>query len=132
MIEIPLLAQIAADLSPAVITIGGAMLLVNLAIGIITLARSASGKSGERQVEPTQISEIRSELKTQTSTLNKLDREVGETKTSVEALGDTVERLAHAQADETDKMFRRINAISTESTDTKARVDGLERREARA
>lgn len=77
------------------------------------------GNKGERQIEPTQLAGITSELKAQTITLTKLDREMGETKAGVRAVDDKITK----QGQEVDNAFKRINAISIESAQVKSRLD---------
>jgi peptidoglycan hydrolase CwlO-like protein len=110
--------------------------LAALGVAAITFIRMAGGKANERQIEPTQLAALQaelranhaanqSELKAQTATLNKLDREVGEIKTAVEGVKGECGKLSAEDANQ----FKRINAISAESTATKTRVEGLEQRE---
>lgn len=100
------------------IVVGVLMLLVNLGIGALTFVRLANGKGGERQIEPTQIAAIQGELKQQTSTLNNINREVGEVKTSLTKVETEMAGL-----------HTRTNSISRDLAATAAKVDGLERRE---
>lgn len=102
--------------------------LASLALVVITLMQKAGGKAGERQIEPTSIAAITAELKTQTTTLNKLDREMGEVKATTAAVDKKFDHIVAAQKAELDSAFRRINAISAESTDARARLGVLERR----
>ena len=124
---ISLLAQTDPTHSTSWIAILALGIVINLAIGLGTLAKMLSGKSSERQIEPTQIAAITAELKGQTQTLNKLDREMG----SLSSIVDAVDAKIDAQAAQVDNAFKRINAISMESAALKARVDGLEKREGR-
>jgi hypothetical protein len=91
---------------------------MGVAINLFIFVRMAGGKDGERQIEPTALHAITSELKTQTATLNKLDREMGEVSTKV----DSVEKSV-------DGFHQRIGGVSLELAATAARVDGLEKRE---
>lgn len=125
----PILAQAAAPSSDS--------MLVYLVIGVVVVGLSSilqlvlagkqliGGNKGERQIEPTQIAAIQSELRTQTLTLNKLDREMGGMSSQVKAVDEKID----AQTVQVDNAFKRINAISIESAAVRARVDGLERRE---
>lgn len=98
---------------------------------IIQLALAAKqlfgGNKGERQIEPTQMQGVISELKSQTITLNIINRETGELKTQIKAVDQKID----AQGQQVENAFRRINAISIESAGVKTRVDGLENREGR-
>jgi hypothetical protein len=77
------------------------------------------GNKGERQIEPTQLAGITAELKTQTATLAKLDREMGEAKAGIKAVDEKIT----SQGVQVENAFRRINAISTESSQVRARLD---------
>lgn len=102
-----------------------------LMIGVVVVALSAllqlilagkqllAGNKGERQIEPTQLAGITAELKAQTATLAKLDREMGETKAGIKAVDDKIT----AQGEQVENAFKRINAISIESSSVKARLD---------
>ena len=114
--------------------------LAGLAVSLITLSRMVSGKANERQIEPTQLAALQSqleknntatqalieknntatqiELRSQTVTLNTINREVGEVSTKVNAV--VVDVLGTHQ---------RLGGISRELAATSARVDGLEKRE---
>ena len=131
-----LLADATADTSSLTsalwigIVVLGLSNLVGLAISVMTFIRMAGGKDGERQVEPTALHAISSELRTQTDTLNKLDREMGVVTANVGSLEKKIDDNATRQASDTKDMFTRLNAISRESTDTAARVHVLEKKEA--
>ncbi len=118
-----LLAQAAATGAAANLNAWGIVsvlsMLVALALSSMAYIRQVSGKGGERQIEPTQIAAITNELKAQTVTLNKLDREMGETRAGVEAVNDKIT----AQGEQVDNAFKRINAISIESAQVRARLD---------
>jgi uncharacterized protein YqfA (UPF0365 family) len=114
-----LLAQApAADNSTSWIAVLAAGVVINLFIGVGVLVRMLTGKGGERQIEPTQIAAIQTELKAQTGTLNNINREVGEVRSSINPLIKDV-----------DGLHQRVSGISRELAHTVARVDGLERRE---
>jgi capsule polysaccharide export protein KpsE/RkpR len=113
----PVLAQ-ATDAASSWTAVLAAGVIINLFIGLGVLVRMFSGKGGERQIEPTQIAAIQAELKLQTMTLNAINREIGEVKSSVPPLAQQVEGL-HV----------RVGGISRELAATVARVDGLEKRE---
>lgn len=104
-----------ADSWTVVLTLG---VLVNVIIGLGVLVRMLNGKGSERQVEPTQISALQSEMRAQTITLNHINREVGEVRSRVEPLASDVQGL-----------HQRIGGISRDLAGVAARVDGLEKRE---
>jgi hypothetical protein len=137
----PILAQSAVVGSSSnwtvVTTLG---VLLTLAINAVLFVRMASGKSGERQIEPTQLAALQSqldrnhaaaqaELKSQTVMLNEINRESGATKATVEAIAKDVATIRTEHRAEIDKAHQRMNGMSRELAGTTARVDGLERRE---
>ena len=93
--------------------------LLLLALTGLQLMRGATGKDGERQIEPTAIHAISNELRAQTETLNNINREVGEVKTTVDIVKKDV-----------DGFHQRIGGVSRELAAASARIEGLERREA--
>jgi hypothetical protein len=110
------------------ITAVGVML--GVMVNCFVLLRMASGKDGERQVEPTAQAAVIGELRGHTALLNKLDREMGELKTNIGAVNDklafsiaAVDDKISAQAGHVEGAFKRINAISTESAALKGRFD---------
>ncbi len=106
----------------------GATALLTLALLFTQYLRSQSGRDGERQIEPTALHAITSELKAQTLTLNKLDRESGERGAVVTAIADKLGHLERIQRDDIDKLHARVGGISRELASTVARVDGIEKR----
>lgn len=106
-----------ADIDNASI-IQGLSTLATLALTVVLLVRGTSSKVGERQIEPTSLHAITSELKSQTITLNSINRETGELKTQIKAVDAKID----AQSAQVDNAFRRINAISTESASVKDRL----------
>jgi hypothetical protein len=127
--------------------------LSSLAVSLITLSRFSSGKANERQIEPTQLAALQTqirenhtqnqaELKAQTSTLGDIKGElgivnakVGAVEKSVDALSDVkgevgiVRSKVDSVAKDLDGAHQRIGGISRELAGTTARVDGLEKRE---
>lgn len=138
---IPLLAQVAGAADGGLntyVVIGlvvvGLGSLSSLAVSLLTISRLSSGKANERQIEPTQLAalqqtfdryhqENKKELHAQTATLNKLDREMGIAGANIAAVDRKVEQLAADTKRETENVFKRINAISTESSVTSRRLD---------
>lgn len=107
------------------LVVQAASAVATLGLTLLLLFRGASGRDTQRQIEPTEMHGIATELRAQTATLTKLDREMGGVKESIRAVDAKID----AQSEQTDKAFQRINAISIESAKTSARVDGLEKRE---
>lgn len=121
---LPLLAQAEPSqfVTIGILIIGGGAVMQFL-VGWLTVSRLTSGKANERQIEPTQLAAIQSEMRMQTMTLNKLDREMGVASANISAVDKKVDQLATDQKRETENVFRRINAISTESSITAKRLD---------
>lgn len=110
------------------------------AIGMSTIAfiRTVTGKDNERQVEPTALAGLQTqitnqhhqtqdELRRMADTLGRLNREMGETRSSVESLSKGIGEVQETHREETEKMYIRINAISRESTETRTRLEELGR-----
>ena len=113
-----LLANSAADSAGSWTAVLAAGVVINLILGFGMAVRMFTGKGGERQVEPTQIAAIQTELKTQTTTLSNINREVGEVKAGMTPMAADLAGL-----------HTRVGGISRELAATTARVDGLEKRE---
>ena len=110
----------------AVLAIGT---LLSLGVSFLTMVRMANGKANERQIEPTQLSAIQAELKGQTATLNKLDREMGGVATSIINFQREISEMKTAESACSVGVHARMSGISRELAATTARVDGLEKRE---
>lgn len=118
---IPLLAQ--TEVQPD--SMAGYLVIGIVVVGLSSILQVAlagkqlfGGNKGERQIEPTQLAGISSELHSQTLTLNKLDREMGEAKAGIKGVDDKIS----AQAAQIDNAFNRINAISMESASVRDRL----------
>ncbi len=122
---IPLLAQGAApavsDNATSWLVVLALGTLASLALNGVLLVRALSGKANERQVEPTQLHEIREEMRRMLDTLGDINREIGEVRTKVELFEEAV-----------DGLHVRVGAISRDLAGTAAKVEGLERREERS
>jgi hypothetical protein len=101
--------------------------IISVLVGLVALVRTLSGKDSERQIEPTQIHAIVTELRGQTLMLGKLDREMGETRSGVVSIATEVGELRKIQREDIDKAHLRINGISRDLAGTSARIEGLER-----
>ncbi len=116
-----LLAQAAAASEPTLSYLVTGIVVVALT-SIVQLALATKqllgGNKGERQIEPTQLHAIVSELKDQTKTLGDIKVDVGVTKAQVAKVDTEVTGL-HA----------RIGGVSRDLAANIARVEGLERRE---
>ena len=125
---IPLFLAQSSPLPPSIWDMMTAIgVVVGVMVNLFVLLRMATGQDNKRQVEPTEMHGIVTELRSQTATLNKLDREMGETKASIKAVDDKIT----TQGEHVGNAFLRINAISVESAALKGRVDDLVSREGR-
>lgn len=122
-----------ADASSSYLVLGlvvvGLSALVQLALAAKQLL---GGNRGEQRVEPTSLHAIASELRTQTATLNKLDREMGGVVTHISTLQRELSDLKATHAKDLEAAHQRIGGISRDLAGTIVRVDGLEKREDRA
>lgn len=107
-------------------TVIGLSALVQLALATRQLF---SDNKGERQIEPTALHAISRELKTQTETLAKLDRESGETRSMVARMERDITEIKVTHRADLEGLQTRVGGISRELAATTARVDGLEKRE---
>ncbi len=103
--------------------------IASLCVSLVVLFKMQGGKDGERQIEPTAIAAIQHELKTQTHTLSKLDREMGGVTSSVDTIKKELVEIRVNHRNDIEGMHSRIGGISRELAGTTARVDGLEKRE---
>lgn len=102
--------------------------LALLAVNLVTLYKSMSGQDSERQIEPTQLAAITSDLKTVSSILSKLDREAGETKSAMEGIARGLIELRANHHGDILGVHTRVNIISADLAGTKARVEVIEKR----
>jgi hypothetical protein len=100
--------------------------LVQLMLGAKQLF---GGNKGERQIEPTSLHSITSELRAQTQTLNKLDREMGGVVTSITAFQRDLSEVKATHAKYISDAHARIGGISRDLAATAAKVEGHEKRE---
>lgn len=127
---LPLLAQTETGSNALIIgvVVLGLSSLASLGVSVFTFVRMTAGKDSERQIEPTALHALQqqiqnnhsanqTELKSQTVTLNKLDREMGAVSAKVENVEKNV-----------DGLHIRMGGISRELSATTARVDGMEKR----
>jgi ABC-type xylose transport system substrate-binding protein len=110
-------------------TVAAISALVALGVSAITFVRLAGGKANERQIEPTSLAAIQAELRGQTQTLNKLDREMGGVSASLINFQREISEMKTAESACAVGVHARISGISRELAATTARVDGLEKRE---
>jgi hypothetical protein len=101
--------------------------LVALALSVGSLIRSMSGKSGERQIEPTQIAALRDAIAELQTTLNAYNRELGEGRVIAERTEEDLSALSRKQETDIVGAHRRIDVIDRDLAEVKARVSGIER-----
>ena len=101
--------------------------LVALALSVGSLIRSMSGKSGERQIEPTQIAALRDAIAELQTTLNAYNRELGEGRVIAVQNQQAVRDLERKQDEDAQNLHEKINAVALRVEKTDARLDGIER-----
>lgn len=101
--------------------------LIALALSAGSLIRSFSSKSGERQIEPTQIAALRADIAALQATLNAFNREVGESRVVGEQTRQDVRALAEKQDEDASALHEKINAVALRVEKHDARLDGIER-----
>jgi hypothetical protein len=111
MMPLLVLAEATAESANIGMLVIGLTSILNL--GLLA-TQWVKGNKGERQIEPTQLAAIGTELQRLTTAVNSLNREVG----TLSAATEQVEGL-----------HIRVGGISRELAATVARVDGLEKRE---
>lgn len=118
----------ATSLMPWMVVIG-LTAVAALGINVLQFFRMANGTDGQRQVEPTDMAAIKTELKSQTATLGKLDREMGGLAVSANATTEALVEIRKNHRDDIDGIHSRVGGISRELASTTARVEGMEKRE---
>ena len=118
-------AQAQATSSQSSILIIGAVVIGLTAILNMVVAgkQLIGGNKGERQIEPTQLHAITSELRQQTVMLHGLGTESAATKASVESVKARVDELRADQRKDMDGVHTRIGGISRELAATTAKVE---------
>jgi hypothetical protein len=102
--------------------------IVSLGIGIITLARLLSGKSGERQIEPTQIAALSTQIGDVAKGLSGINRELGEVRAIGERTEEAVGELTRKQHDDMSGAHHRIDTIDREVAALNRQVNSMENR----
>lgn len=135
-----LLAEVSTSGATSWIVVSALSVLMALAVSAFSLLRMASGKANERQIEPTQLAAIQAEmrnnhlaaqaeLRIQTTTLAKLDREMGGVAASMSSFQREIAEIKVNHSRDVEGLHTRLGGISRELASTTARVDGLENRE---
>jgi uncharacterized protein HemX len=115
-------------------------LLLAVGLNFFALVRMANGKANERQIEPTQLAALQAEmrnnhlaaqaeLRLQTTTLAKLDREMGGVSASMSSFQREIAEIKVNHSRDIEGVHSRLGGISRELSSTTARVDGIEKRE---
>ncbi len=125
---IPLLAEASttSSLSWEILVLGGVQLLTLLSL-LPTVIKSLSGRGDERQIEPTQLAAISTQLDNVETAISAMNREVGEVCTLVERSEGALAELARKQETDIVGAHRRIDVIDRDLAETKARVSAIER-----
>ena len=113
----------AAQACPALQSIKKATNPGNVTLTVGTAYKLIGGNKGERQIEPTQLHAITSELRQQTVMLHGLGTESAATKASVESVKARVDELRADQRKDMDGVHTRIGGISRELAATTAKVE---------
>lgn len=101
--------------------------MVSLGVASLAFIRSASGKSGERQIEPTQIANLSAQISGVAKDLGAINRELGEVRAIGERTEDAVGVLSSKQHDDMSGVHKRIDAISDRVSAHDARIHAIER-----
>ena len=101
--------------------------LLALALSAGSFIRSASGKAGERQIEPTQIAALRDDIASLQATLNAFNRELGEGRVLSAQNQQAVRDLHEKQSEDAQHLHEKINAVALRVEKHDARIDGIER-----
>lgn len=101
--------------------------LIGLGLAAAAFIRTFSGKSGERQIEPTQIAALRDAIAELQATLNAYNRELGEGRVIAERTEEVLSALSRKQETDIVGAHRRIDVIDRDLAEVKARVSGIER-----
>jgi chromosome segregation ATPase len=124
-----LLAQVGSSAGPngwiVVIALG---MLVSLGIGVITLSRLISGKSGERQIEPTNLAALSAQIGCVAKELSGINRELGEVRAIGERTEEAVGELTKKQHDDMSGAHKRIDQIDREVAAQGRQIDSIEKR----
>lgn len=135
-----LLAETTAQNATSWLVVGALALLLSTGLSAITFIRTVVGKGSERQVEPTQLAGLQAEIRTnhvaaqaelrlQTASLAKLDREMGGVAASISGFQRDIAEIKVAHTRDIEGVHTRISGISRELASTTAKVEGLEARE---
>ena len=125
----PILAQAASPAEPnGWIVVIALSVLVSLGIGVITLARLISGKSAERQIEPTQLAALSTQIGGVAKELNGINRELGEVRAIGERTEEAVGELSKKQHDDMSGAHHRIDTIDREVAALNRQVNYMENR----
>lgn len=109
-----------------ILVLGGVQLLTLLSL-LPTVIKSLSGRGDERQIEPTQLSAISTQLDNVETAISNMNREVGEIFTLAERSEGALQALAIKQESDIVGAHRRIDVIDRDLAATKARVEAMER-----
>jgi 3-keto-L-gulonate-6-phosphate decarboxylase len=101
--------------------------LLTLAMLAFQFVRSASGKGGERQIEPTALADIRAALGDINDSVATMNREMGATSEAVNNLQKLLEESRACQREDINGAHRRIDELSKEVARQGAEIKAIQR-----
>lgn len=110
-----------------ILVLGGGQLLT-LLVALPSFLKSWSGRGDERQIEPTQLAGISTDIQSLESTVGDQNRELGEIRTIVERTEEAMRALADKQDSDANQLHEKINTVAIKVADHDARISALERR----
>lgn len=96
------------DMDPIVPQIAA---LLALGVSAVTFIRQASGRSGERQIEPTQIARIETALERTSSAMSAVQREIGEVAAVLARVEADLREMREKHSHDYAAVHRRIDAL---------------------
>ena len=105
----------------------GLGVLLNLGISSLAWVRSATGKSGERQIEPTAIAALSAKLDILQDRLGEDNAARGRLEAGVESIAELLNELRSTQRSDIERAHRRIDEISKEVAAHGAGLSAIQR-----
>lgn len=123
---LPLAQQSTSSLSWEILVLGGVQLLTLLSL-LPTVIKSLSGRADERQIEPTQLAAISTDIQSLESVVGSQNRELGEIRSIVERTEEAMRDLADKQDKDANQLHEKINSVAIKVANHDARISALER-----